>query len=269
MHTSNHTRLPVAGPVTDKNMASADEQPGLLLAFVHGGVHHGGCWNDTVTALRRRCPSLRTIVVDMPGRRFVPGDLETLTIEQCVAAVADQIAQHRRNGEKLVIVGHSLAGVVMPGLVHRLGPHTVTRAVFVACCVPPPGKCVADTLPVVLKWVVHRIMRRSPVIAAVPYIVLRFFFGNGTTRAQRMLIGAATCAESASLLIEVPSARWPEVVASTWILPSRDRAQPPSTQRRSIAALGGRIDVRTIDSGHEVMLTHPEELARTLLDVIR
>jgi pimeloyl-ACP methyl ester carboxylesterase len=112
-------------------------------------------------------------------------------------------------------------------------------------------------------------MRRSPVIAAVPYIVLRFFFGNGTTPAQRTRIGAATCAESASLLSEVPSARWPEVVASTWILASRDRAQPPSIQRRSIAALGRGVDVRTIDSGHEVMLTHPEKLARTLLDVIR
>jgi pimeloyl-ACP methyl ester carboxylesterase len=250
-------------------MAPTDEKPALLLAFVHGGVHHGGCWDDTVTALRRRRPSLRTIAIDMPGRRTVPGDLATLTIEQCVSAVADQIARHRRNGEKLMIVGHSLAGVVMPSLVQRLGPHTVTRAIFVACCVPPPGLCVVDTLPVVLKWVVYRIVRRSPVIAAVPYIVLRFFFGNGTTPAQRTQIRAATCAESASLLIEVPSARWPEAVSSTWILPSRDRAQPPSTQRRSIAALGGRIDVRTIDSGHEVMLTHPEELARTLLDVIR
>lgn len=168
----------------------------------------------------------------------------------------------------MVIVGHSLAGVLMPGLARRLGVDTVRRAIFIACCVPPPGKCVVDTLPTGLHWIVRRIVRRSPVIETVPWVVLRFFFGNGTTRPERARIRVATCAESAALLVEIPSATWLDTVASTWILPTRDRSQPPSTQRRSTAALGGIADVRTIDTGHEVMVTAPNGLAHMLIDIV-
>lgn len=166
------------------------------------------------------------------------------------------------------MVGHSLAGVLMPGLARRLEAGSVRRGIFVACCVPPPGRCVEDTLPVGLHWLVRRIVRRTPVIDAVPWVVLRFFFGNGTTRPERDRIGAVTCAESAALLVEVPTAAWPETIATTWILPTRDRAQPAFTQRRSMAALGGVADVRTIDAGHEVMITAANDLADILLDVL-
>jgi len=211
---------------------------------------------------------MRVVPVNIPGRLDEPGDLATLTIDQCIAACFEQIERARNDGEQVVIVGHSLAGVLMPGLARRLGVRTVRRGIFVACCVPPPGQCVVDTLPAGLHRFVRRIVRHSPVIEAVPWVVLRLFFGNGTTRAQRDRIRSVTCAESAALLVEVPTATWPETIARTWILPTRDRAQPASTQRRSMAALGGIADVRTIDACHEVMLTAPDDLARVLLDVI-
>ena len=239
-----------------------------LLVFVHGGSHHAGCWNDTISAARAQRPAIRVATVNMPGRLDEPGDLATLTIEQCVAACGEQIDRARRDGEDVVLIGHSLAGVLMPGLARRLKAGSVRRAIFVASCVPPPGRCVVDTLPAGLHWLVRRIVRRTPVIDAVPWVVLRFFFGNGTTRAQRDRIRSFTCAESAALLVEVPTATWPKSIASTWILPTRDRAQPAFTQRRSMAALGGVTDVRTIDAGHELMITAPRELARVLLDVI-
>lgn len=249
-----------------RQMSPATTPP--LLAFIHGGSHHAGCWDDAIAALRLTCPTIRIMTVSMPGRLDEPGDLATLTIEQCVAACCEQIARARRDGEDVVLVGHSLAGVLMPGLARRLEAGSVRRAIFVACCVPPPGHCVVDTLPTGLHWLVRRIVRRTPVIEAVPWVVLRFFFGNGTTRSERDRIRAVTCAESAALLVETPTATWPESIAVTWILPTRDRAQPAFTQRRSMAALGGVTDVRTIDAGHDVMITAPAELARVLLDVI-
>lgn len=247
-------------------MSPADTPP--LVAFIHGGSHHAGCWDDVIAALRSKCPTMHIMTVSMPGRRDQPGDLATLTIEQCVAACWDQITHARHGSEDLVMVGHSLAGVLMPGLARRLEAGSVRRGIFVACCVPQPGRCVVDTLPLGLGWLVRRIVRRTPIIDAVPWVVLRFFFGNGTTRPERDRIRAVTCAESAALLFEVPAATWPKEIATSWILPTRDRAQPAFTQRRSMAALGGVTDVRTIDAGHEVMISAPTELAGMLLDVI-
>lgn len=146
-----------------------------LVAFLHGGSHHAGCWDDTVAVMHRVRPELRVVTVDMPGRRDQPGELATLTIEQSIAACRDQIEHVRNDYEQVVIVGHSLAGVLMPGLARKLGIGTLRRAIFVACCVPPPGQCVVDTLPTGLHWFVRRIVARSPVLEAVPWFVLRFF----------------------------------------------------------------------------------------------
>ena len=69
------------------------------LVFVHGGSHAGDCWQPTITALEAREPEIAALAVDLPGRRAVPGDLATLTIEQCVDSVVAQ------NGD---IVSHAV-----------------------------------------------------------------------------------------------------------------------------------------------------------------
>ncbi|MGZ5477120.1 MAG: hypothetical protein ACXWH1_11560 [Thermoanaerobaculia bacterium] len=49
------------------------------------------------------------------------------------------------------------------------------------------------------------------------------------------------------------------------------QSAPQADEREtySVAGLGGIADVRKINAGHEVMLTHPDELARQLLELIR
>src|SRR5262249_17936908 len=61
------------------------------LVFVNGGLHTGRCWMDTIDAIAARRPDVETVVVDLRGRRCVPGDLPSLTIDDCVSAVTRQI----------------------------------------------------------------------------------------------------------------------------------------------------------------------------------
>src|SRR6516162_8679706 len=89
------------------------------LVLVHGGVHAADCWDLTIAELRRQEPQLETFAVDLPGRRGKPGDLSTATIGQWVESVVDDV--ERAGFEDIVIVGHSLAGVTLPGVVARLG----------------------------------------------------------------------------------------------------------------------------------------------------
>jgi pimeloyl-ACP methyl ester carboxylesterase len=237
------------------------------LAFIHGGVHTGGCWEATIASIRERLPETDAFAVDLPGRRGIPGDLASLTHEACVQSVANQILEHiGPERGPVVVVGHSLAGIVIPGLVHRLGVHRVQHVVFVACCLPPPGRSVLQTLPFPLDRFARHIVERAPVIEAPPALV-RYMFGNRATTAQRAAMRANLCAESAALVTGISTVRLPPTVPTSWILTEHDRALPPRLQRKFIRQLG--VDtVATIDSGHEPMFTAPRELASQIVQLV-
>jgi len=56
-------------------------------------------------------------------------------------------------------------------------------------------------------------------------------------------------------------------VPRSWVLTTRDRALPVGRQRGFIRNVGGVDEVIPLDAAHEVMFTHPAELAATLVDV--
>lgn len=240
------------------------------LVLIHGGMHTGGCWADLTRALGATCPDLDIVVVDLPGRRSVPGDLALQTLDGCVCSVADQILTHPAAtvDDSLVLVGHSLAGAIIPGLVALLGTERIRHAVFVACCVPAPGQSVLDTLPLAIRPVVRRIVTRSATVDTAPRALVRYIFENGATTSRRALIRANLCPESSALITEATSTRLPVGLRKTWVLTVRDRALPAATQRTFMRNIGGVDEVVRIDAGHEVMITHPAELARVLRGLV-
>lgn len=237
------------------------------LVFVHGGAHTGACWDETIAAIRQRLPDIAVFAPHLPGHGGVPGDLASLTIGACVDSVTDQIHNQLGSSRPIVLIGHSLAGIVLAGIAERLGAERIRHVVYVACCVPPSGQSVIDVLPFPLNRIVTHIVERSPVISVVPRWIVRYFFSNRATGSQRAVIRANICAESGTLLTCAPNLQMPPLITTTWILTRRDRALPPSTQRRFIRALGGVDNLVTIDAGHEVMITHPQRLAAELLEL--
>jgi alpha-beta hydrolase superfamily lysophospholipase len=253
--------------MTNDSAELADSPPAAL-AFIHGGVHTGRCWDATIANVRELLPDVDAFAVDLPGRRAVPGDLASLTHGMCADSVAHQILERLGpDGGPIVVVGHSLAGVVIPGVVQRLGAHRVRHVVFVACCMPPPGRSVLQTLPFPLNRIAGRIIGRAPVIEAPPAFA-RVFFGNRATPEQRDAMRGNLCAESPTLVTGISTERLPQTVAKSWILTEHDRALPPRLQRKFIRELGGVDTVVTIDSSHEPMFTHPRELANRIVKCV-
>ena len=64
-------------------------------------------------------PKLRVLALDLPGRRNKAGDLITACIDGWVDSVVSDIENAAL--DDLVIVGHSLAGLTVPGVVTKLG----------------------------------------------------------------------------------------------------------------------------------------------------
>src|SRR6516162_9084360 len=116
--------------------------PGLVL--VHGGAHAADCWDLIVAELAGQAPELRVLAVDLPGRAGKPADLVTVTITDWVnSAVAD--IDDAGLGD-VVVVGHSMAGLTVPGIVAKLGAARVREMILLAAFVPPQGSSVVDTL---------------------------------------------------------------------------------------------------------------------------
>lgn len=238
--------------------------PGLVL--VHGGAHAADCWELTVAELARNAPDLRVLAIDLPGRGCRPADLATVTIADFVdSAVADIDGAGLRD---VVVVGHSLAGMVVPGVVTRLGGQRVREMILLAAFVPPQGLSVVDTLGGPLAPLARsaRWHRRS----SIPKALARFAFCNGMTRQQRELTLSRLCGESTGVIIE-PADRssMPADVPRTWIMTLRDRALSEQQQLAAITSLGGVDTMICLDGCHDVMVSDPGGLAAVLADRCR
>jgi pimeloyl-ACP methyl ester carboxylesterase len=237
------------------------------LVLVHGGEHAGDCWDLVVAELRRQAPELRTLAVDLPGRGRTPGDLKSAAIGEWVDSVVADI-EAAGLGD-IVIVGHSMAGVTVPGVVTKLGSARVREMILAAAFVPPQGLSIADTLAGPLAvFARHAAKGGRPV--KIPAVVTRYAFCNGMTREQSRLTMSMLCAESPRIPGEpVDRSGLPDDVPRTWILTTRDRALSIKSQHASIAALGGVQEMISIEACHEVMFSHPERLAQILVQRCR
>jgi pimeloyl-ACP methyl ester carboxylesterase len=239
--------------------------PGLVL--VHGGQHAADCWDHTVDEIRRKAPDLAVLALDLPGRRGKSGDLLDAHIEDWVDSLLADI-EDSGIGE-FVIVGHSLAGLTVPGVVSKLGPSRVKEMVLAAAFVPPQGLSVVDTLPGVVGWYTRR-KADTGMSGTMPNSLAEWVFCNGMTRAQRQFNRARFHAESPSIIFDkVDRSGLPDNVPRTWILTLRDRALSQASQRRSIAALGGVHAMLPMDTCHNLMISEPKLLAELLLERCR
>jgi pimeloyl-ACP methyl ester carboxylesterase len=242
------------------------KSPALVL--VHGGQHSADCWDLTVDELRRQAPELQVLAVDMPGHGATPGDLTTAIIADCVRSAVAQIED--AGLDEVVVVGHSLAGLTVPGVVAKLGSSRVREMILAAACLPLQRKAIVDALAGPLAWYVRRAVRLRKPPATMPNVLSALLFCNGMTREQRQFTLARVHPEATTIITEpVDRSDLPEDVPRTWILTLRDHALFPRTQFRSIAALGGVQTLIPVDTCHDLMISEPRLLAEILIERCR
>jgi pimeloyl-ACP methyl ester carboxylesterase len=239
--------------------------PGLVL--VHGGAHAADCWDLTVDEIHRLAPELEVLAVDLPGRRDKPGDLRTLTIDDWVDSVVADIDAAGLKG--VVIVGHSMAGLTVPGVLTKLGSSRVDEMILAAACVPHEGAAMVDVVAPVTAMLARRNYGKS-VPYEVPAWLPRFVFLNGVPRTRRHFMDGRLCPESAVIMLEKVSRRgMPIDVPRTWILTRRDRTHSAREQRASIEAIGGVQTLIELETCHGLMVSEPERLAQILVERCR
>jgi pimeloyl-ACP methyl ester carboxylesterase len=237
------------------------------LVLIHGGAHAADCWDLTIAELACQEPKLRVLAVDLPGRGRNPADLATVTIADWVNSVVEDI-DNASLGE-VVVVGHSMGGLTVPGVAARLGAARVREMVLAAAFIPPQGRSVVDTLRGPLAPLA-RIGPRINKLATIPKPAARLAFCNAMSREQRRYALSRLCPESARVITEpVDRSDLPAEVPRTWIMTLRDRALSSRQQQRCIASLGGVDTLVCVDTCHDLMYAEPQRLAAILLERCR
>ena len=219
--------------------------------LVHGASHGAWCWERVVPLLLADSRVEEAIAVDLPGhgalREGKP--VADITLDDYVSHVVERI--ETGNLENVIIVGHSLAGLTLPPVTHRVEAR-LRRVIYLASATPEKGHTVMGLMD-------HP---QSPVQRGLS---MEAMFCNDLDAESSQWLLSQLVDEPPRLMetpVDVPRA--PSAVPSTYILLERDEALPPEIQREQ-ARTAGVDEVVSFDSGHSAFASKPRELAELLL----
>ena len=224
--------------------------------LVHGAWHGGWCWKRVTPLLRAAGHEVYAPTLTGLGERAHllsrEVDLDTHTTDIVNVLEYEELTD-------VILVGHSYAGLVIPGVAHRL-PGRVAHLVYLDAFVPRDGQCLLDL---------------NPGAAAQQARVREEGDGWRLTPSPGARFGVTDEADGAWLASRIgpqPYATFTQPVrlgdtappAATYIFCS----QPGGFRRFAEQvrdAPGWRY--RELATGHDAMVTQPRELTDLLLEV--
>jgi pimeloyl-ACP methyl ester carboxylesterase len=214
-------------------------------------------WDGVVEHLRHE-----SLAVDLPGRRYKPADLATVTRADWVRSVCDDI--ETAGLDDVVLVGHSSAGFVIPGVAARLGGRT-RGLVFVTANVPAEGRPPVEFMrPDLHKRTVERhdfLVQRASGCTLAGF---RSEESPVVTDLELVENGPRLGLEAPGPLFEPFT--WdgfPTQLPRTYIRCLRDRLIGSELAEVMVANMGG-AEVIDLDAGHDVATRSPADLAALL-----
>lgn len=224
------------------------------IVLVHGGYHGAWCWDPVLPFLE-----LPAVAVDLPGRGARPSGGRPVTLDDCVSAVVEDSEGAGFN--RFVLVGHSLGGLTITETANR-EPRRVAHLVYLAALAPPPGKSLVD---------VYFPDGGGPEITdpggTQPLLddaLARQMFAGDVDDAT-FAAAHLRCVPEANGLFLAGVSGYSDVPA-TYVRCLRDGAVPLAMAATMIDNLKPAA-VRDLDSDHDAMLSHPQELARLLNEI--
>ncbi|MCH2182366.1 MAG: alpha/beta fold hydrolase [Mariniblastus sp.] len=226
--------------------------------LVHGGSHGQWCWHDLIAQLEARGASASAL--DLPGHGDDPTPRQTVDRQAYVRAVRDCLESIEATD--LTLVGHSLAGIVLPELADRCGVR-LQQVVYLAALVCQPGQRAIDLIPEDRRPSYFEQAEASADFTVTwPYEKARqLFFSDLTEERAKWAYQRLTPQPFQVYLDPVPAAV--AKCPSRYLICQGDQCLPQASCQEWAERLGARPEM--IESGHDVMLSHPGKLAEQLL----
>jgi pimeloyl-ACP methyl ester carboxylesterase len=104
--------------------------------FIHGAFHGASSWSKLILAMEAR--GHRGVAIDLPSLGDDTTPLKDVTLDLWIDRVAGGL---RSEAEPVVLVGHSLGGIVIAGAAERM-PERVRLLVYLAAFLPRDGDSI-------------------------------------------------------------------------------------------------------------------------------
>jgi pimeloyl-ACP methyl ester carboxylesterase len=161
------------------------------------------------------------------------------------------------SADEIVLVAHSLTGVLAPGLAARLGSR-LTHIVYVSAVIPAANQSFLSAIGFPMGWVMRVLFRLNPKGLRPSDAMIRDGLCNDLDSADTAAVVELYTPEFPGLYTTAVAG--PAQVRSTYVRLTADGSVSLAVQDRMIAALG-TPEVAELDAGHLPMLSRPDEVA--------
>jgi pimeloyl-ACP methyl ester carboxylesterase len=228
--------------------------------LVHGAWHGGWCWSRVARALQARGADIYMPTLTGLGERahLASRDIGLETHIEDVLGVLEY-----EGLTNVVLVGHSYAGVIVTAVADRV-PRRLSRLVYLDAVVPRSGQCLFDCAGPEFRTRIEEQVRTQGEGWRIP-----------AASAERL---GLTRDEDISWVV-------PKLVPHpyrTFLEPVQLRIPTSTVPRTYINCIGGKPrggprtaqaegidDYHELSTGHDAMITAPEEVAELLLKVVK
>jgi pimeloyl-ACP methyl ester carboxylesterase len=133
--------------------------------FIHGAWHGAWCFEKVANILAKQ--GYLTIANDLPGHGLnaqfpasyfqrplnlsgtfntEPSPVAAITLDDYVRQVVTTIEQVIALGKKVVLVGHSMAGIILNAVGEKLGSQKIDRLIYLTAYMPPANSSIMKIL---------------------------------------------------------------------------------------------------------------------------
>jgi len=218
--------------------------------LIHGGAMGAWCWERVVPGL------------EAAGHRAVAVDLPVDDPDAGLEAYADAAVARFAGADDLVVVGHSLGGIVVPLVAERLA---VRRMVFLCAMVPEVGRSMAQQLAADPSMVAASIAPRdddAEIDPATPEQAIALLYQDCDPEDAAAALARMRAQADRPWREVTPLRAWPAVPA-TYVVGAEDRCVMPEWGRRVALERFGAPALELL-SGHSPFLAIPAALVGLL-----
>jgi pimeloyl-ACP methyl ester carboxylesterase len=299
--------LRLSGASAVQGLASAGVQPAAnaidrpTFVMIHGSWH--GAWVYEFVANLLTSNGFRVFAQDLPGfglsaqfpSSYLAGDLDPdevsplagITLDDYTESVVQLILSLRGRGP-VIVMGHSLAGIVVNEVGERLGPEVIKHLVYLTAFMTPAGKIANDITRLTIETgsLVGSLLVGSSSVSGVRRLnpnstdpayraqTQATFYGDIPAEQIPAILNLLT-PDNPLLPLTVPTSitkdRWGKI-PRTFIRCALDRSVPLGAQNALIAAAdaftpGNPTRTLTLQSSHSPFLSMPKQLASVLAQI--